>query len=108
LRFVVVRVRAEQTGSTPYFDRRRAKTEGLRGLGHGEQAPIAQPLVARPEAVALTDTADHHGGDQLAGAGAEAALRQDARDLPLGVGVQQAIDFGNDLGARLAQGPRGQ
>jgi hypothetical protein len=49
----------------------------------------------------IADTGDHRDVRRLAGPRAQAAFRQQAGDLDVGVLVEEVVDRGDDLRARL-------
>jgi hypothetical protein len=88
LAFVVVGVSGDEPGVVPGLDGSGGHAEQRGGFGQGEQAGVAESLLAAAQVVVVADVADGEPVEGAALAAGQAAVVEDAGDLGVGAGVE--------------------
>jgi hypothetical protein len=79
-----------------------AVRDPLGELVRGQQAAPAKVLMMAQQAIAFAEDIDRGSPERLTFAGAEPTAVEDVGNLLIAMVVEQAIDFGDDLGLELA------
>ena len=103
---VVVLLALDQSGAVPLPDGRDADVEEYGEFGGGQQAAVAQAVVAVAELVVLADVTDQESVEGASFAAGQAALVEDVGDLGVGVVVEEPVERGDGIGRGLAQPAR--
>jgi transposase len=101
LGFVVVGVGAQQARPAPDLDCLRRDVELLRDFPLVEHSGRSQSIIPTAEVVLRADPTDQQRMKWLAGAGAVATLVQDRGNRRVRVFVEQRVDLGDHIRARL-------
>ena len=88
LAFVVVGVPGDESGVVPDLDGSGGHAEAVGDLGQGEQAGVAESLLAAAQPVLVADVADDEPVERAAFAAGQAAVVEDAGDLGVGVVIE--------------------